>query len=409
MILGALVAAGVDGAKLTAELEKLNLPNYQIKFETVMRAGIAATKAHVQVPHEHVHRHLSDVARIINDSHLAPNVKTRALEIFTNLAAAEARVHNESIERVHFHEVGGLDAIIDIVGACIGFEMLEIERFVSSAVHVGSGTIDIAHGRYPVPPPAVVELMRDAPIYATDITGELLTPTGAAIIATLSESFGAMPLMRVSANGYGAGGREYKKFPNVLRVLIGETVKNDSKSKTSKALADDVTNSVISEQLLMLETNIDDQSAQFIGFVMDKAFAFGALDCFFTGVQMKKNRPATQISILCRAQDAAALRALLFTETTTIGIRTRVVERHFLPRRVIKVATKYGEIDVKISGDNLTIMPEFEQVRRAAEQFEIAVRTVDQAVRTAYCAQYEGELAPIGETTNHEAETAAIN
>src|SRR5215213_10833776 len=223
MILGALVGVGVDAQRLVEQLALLDISGYEVEFDTADRSGISATRAHVRTAHEHAHRHLGDILKIINESRLDERIKERAAHIFSRLADAEARVHNLPVERIHFHEVGALDAIVDVVGACIGFELLGVERFVSSPLHVGSGMVEMAHGRFPVPPPAVAELLRGAPVYSTDVTGELVTPTGAAIVATVCEGFGAMPLMRVEATGYGAGTREYKNFPNVLRVIVGET------------------------------------------------------------------------------------------------------------------------------------------------------------------------------------------
>src|SRR5918993_418602 len=223
MTLGALVAAGADARELKERLALLDVPGYEVEFETVDRSGISATRAVVRLTREEKHhRHLSDIEKIIRGSRLPDSVQARALKIFGRLAEAEARVHNVPVERIHFHEVGAVDAIVDVVGACICFELLGVERFASSALHVGSGTVEMAHGRFPVPPPAVAELLRGAPVYSTDVTGELVTPTGAAIVATVCEGFGAMPLMRVEATGYGAGTREYKNFPNVLRVIVGE-------------------------------------------------------------------------------------------------------------------------------------------------------------------------------------------
>ncbi|MDT7807477.1 MAG: pyridinium-3,5-bisthiocarboxylic acid mononucleotide nickel chelatase, partial [Acidobacteriota bacterium] len=224
MTLGALVAAGADARELKERLTLLDLKGYEIDFEEVDRSGIGATRAVVRTTKaEHHHRHLSDIGKIIEGSRLGDAVKERALKIFGRLAEAEARVHNVAVERIHFHEVGAVDAIVDVVGACIGFELLGVERFAASALHVGSGTVEMAHGRFPVPPPAVVELLRGVPVYSTDIVGELVTPTGAAIVATVCESFGQLPPMRILATGYGAGSREYKNFPNVLRVMVGET------------------------------------------------------------------------------------------------------------------------------------------------------------------------------------------
>ena len=223
MILGALVAAGVDPDELREQLSRLNVDGFNISFETVDRSGLSATYARVETAHEHKHRHLSDVKDIIESSGVSNAAKQLAVQIFTRLAEAEARVHNEPVDHVHFHEVGALDAIVDIVGAAICFDLLKIDRFVCSPLHVGSGMIQMAHGRFPVPPPAVAELLTGVPFYATDIQGELLTPTGAAIITTVCSEFGPIPHMKTDVAGYGAGTREYKDFPNVLRVLIGET------------------------------------------------------------------------------------------------------------------------------------------------------------------------------------------
>src|SRR5437899_1300624 len=236
MILGAMVAAGVDPRALTEQLSLLGVQGFEIDFATVDRSGISAAHARVHTAHEHAHRHLSDILKIIYASGLSEGVKDRAAKIFSRLADAEAKVHNEPVEHVHFHEVGALDAIVDVVGAAICFELLGIERFVCSPLHVGSGTVEMDHGRFPVPPPALVSLLRGAPIYSTEVKGELVTPTGAAIIKAVTQEFGPLPPMLVSSVGYGAGTRDYKEFPNALRVVIGET----SDVETSDWPAEDV-------------------------------------------------------------------------------------------------------------------------------------------------------------------------
>ena len=370
MILGALVAAGADASRLTEQLRLLDVSNFDVSFETVDRSGISCTRAVVKTGDESKHRHLSAILKIIDGSRLSETVKSRASRIFERLGAAEARVHNIPVERVHFHEVGALDAIIDVVGACIGFELLGVERFVSSPLHVGSGTVEMEHGRFPVPPPAVVELLKDAPTYATDIKGELVTPTGAAVISTLCESYGPLPPMRVTASGYGAGGRTYERFPNALRVLVGET---DADAQ--------------SEKLLMIETNLDDASPQVVGHVMERAFERGALDCYFTPVQMKKNRPGVLVSILCRPADRETLYSLLFDETTTLGVRSYEVERRALAREFVRVETEFGEIGVKVArrdGRVVNVMPEYDDCRAAAVRAGVALREVESAARAAY-------------------------
>ncbi len=374
MILGAMVAAGVDPFVLREQLSRLGVHGFSIEFETVDRSGLSATYARVQTATEHNHRHLAGILKIIHDSDLSEAVKQRAAKIFTRLAEAEARVHNQPIEHVHFHEVGALDAIVDVVGASICFELLNIDRFVSSALHVGSGTVEMSHGRFPVPPPAVTELLKGVPFYSTEIIGELLTPTGAAIITTVCDEYGAIPKMTISQAGYGAGTREYDKFPNVLRVLLGESGPGTG----------------IDERLLMIETNIDDLTPQIIGHVMDRVFELGALDCYFTPVQMKKNRPGVLLSILCNARGKEAILELLFTETTTLGVRSYKVERRALERDTVSVETRYGPIDVKVAhlnGRVVNEMPEFGQCRLAARKFGVPLKVVEEAVRFALALQ----------------------
>ncbi|MDX6693673.1 MAG: pyridinium-3,5-bisthiocarboxylic acid mononucleotide nickel chelatase [Blastocatellia bacterium] len=388
MILAALVGVGVDPSRLREQLSLLDVAGYEIEFGTVNRSGLSATRADVRTRHEHAHRHLGDILKIIYDSRLTDGVKERAARIFSRLAEAEARVHNEPVEKIHFHEVGALDAIVDVVGACIGFELLGIERFVCSPLHVGSGTVKMAHGVFPVPPPAVAELLKDAPIYSTEIAGELVTPTGAAIIKTVCETFGPLPLMRVERVGYGAGGREYKDFPNALRLLLGETNEGGALGNdVSRAVVNDESGAMMTdERLLVLETNIDDMSPQVFGYVMERALAGGALDCYLTPVQMKKNRPGVLLSVLCRQPEREALTELLFRETTTLGVRCYEVWRRALEREMVRVETPFGAIDVKVASLNGRVvkeMPEYEQCREAAERAGVALRTVEAAARDA--------------------------
>ena len=370
MILGALLALGIDRTALETELSRLNLPDVSLKIETVDRSGISATHVEVIAPDQHAHRHLSDILRIIDSSSLSETVKTRASAIFIKLANAEASVHGTSVEKVHFHEVGAIDAIIDIVGTCVGFEMLGIERFACSKIHVGSGFIQMDHGKFPVPPPAVAELLKGIPIYSTEIEGELITPTAAAIISTICDSYGQLPEIEVEVTAYGAGTRTYKYFPNVLRLMLGESVIDNS----SRLSADD---------LLLIETNLDDVSPQVLGFVMERTFELGALDCWFTPIQMKKNRPATMVSVLCPKEKREVLSELLYSETTTLGLRIRSVERECLEREFRTVSTRYGNVDVKIAkynGNISNIMPEYEQVRALAITNNVSFRQIQNEV-----------------------------
>jgi uncharacterized protein (TIGR00299 family) protein len=376
MILGATVAAGVDPHFLREQLSLLRVSGFSIDFETVNRSGLSATYARVETAHEHSHRSLADIKAIIRGSDLSSAVKERAVQIFTRLAEAEARVHNEPIDHVHFHEVGALDAIVDVVGAAICFDALQIERFVCSPLHVGSGMVKMAHGQFPIPPPAVTELLKGVPFYATEIKGELLTPTGAAIITTVCSEYGPIPEMKTAATGYGAGTREYQDFPNVLRVMIGETE----------------VSSATDERLWMLETNLDDASPQIIGHVMDRVFELGALDCYFTPVQMKKNRPGVLLSVLCGREEKEVVMKLLFTETTTLGVRSYEVNRRALQRSVVRVETQYGPIDVKVAhldGRVVNEMPEFEQCRQAAVKANVPLKIVEEAARVAVAKRHQ--------------------
>jgi pyridinium-3,5-bisthiocarboxylic acid mononucleotide nickel chelatase len=371
MILGALVGAGVDPRALLDELKLLGVDGWQIEFERVDRSGISSTYAKVRTAPEHAHRHLSDILKIIYDSRLPDRVKERAALIFSRLAEAEAQVHNQTIEEIHFHEVGALDAIIDVCGAAIGFDLLGAEQFISSPLRVGFGMTDMAHGRFPIPPPAVAELLKGKPIYAGEIEGEFVTPTGAAIITSVCHRFETLPAIKIETTGYGAGTRNPKGFPNVLRLLTGE-------AEAGHANAD--------ERLLMIETNIDDMSPQLFSHVMDRALDLGALDCFFTQTQMKKNRPGQLLSILCRPEDREKFLQLLFAETTTIGARSYEVNRRALPREMVTVETQFGPIDVKVAQANgeLKGMPEFEQCRAAAVKSGAALREVQDAAQAAY-------------------------
>ena len=375
MILGGLVAAGVDSDALIEQLQTLNVSGWKIDFETVDRSGVSSTYAHVQTVHEHAHRHLGDILKIIYASGLNDRVKDRAARIFSRLAEAESNVHNQPVQKIHFHEVGAIDALIDGCGAAIGFDLLGIERFISSALRVGFGMAQMAHGRFPIPPPAVAELLKGKPIYAGDIEGEFVTPTGAAIITTVCERFENIPAMEIATSGYGAGTRNPKGFPNALRVLVGETEATG----------------VEDEMLLMIETNIDDMTPQLFGHVMDRAFELGALDCYLTNTQMKKNRPGILVSILCRPNDREKFLQLLFAETTTIGARSYEVRRQALARETIRVETQFGPIDVKVaqgSNGSVNVMPEFEQCRAAALTADVPLIKVQDAARQAYLSQY---------------------
>src|SRR6266853_2885978 len=308
MTLGALVDAGCALELLRAELRGLQVLGWNLTAEKVWKNGMAATYIKVETEDQSKHRSLGAILEVLQKSQLAPEVRHRSAEIFVKLGEAETRVHDVPLEKIHFHEVGAVDAIVDIVGACIGFDALGIGRFACSALNVGGGTAKMAHGVLPVPAPATANLLQGKPTYSNGVQRELVTPTGAAIVATLCDTFGPQPPMSVSTIGYGAGTADLEGQPNVVRIMIGET--------TEKIVAG------FDEEIAVVEANLDDMNPQIYGYFLEKALAAGALDVYTTPVQMKKNRPGTLLTVLCKPQDTNALMALIFAETTTFGART---------------------------------------------------------------------------------------
>jgi uncharacterized protein (TIGR00299 family) protein len=370
MVLGALVDAGaglgVELGAIEAELRKLKLDGWKISADKVQRRGIFATQVKVETEEQHHHRGLSIILKRIEDAGLAPRAAERASRIFTRLAEAEARVHQVPIEKVHFHEVGAVDSIVDIVGAAIGFEMLGIDEFACSALDVGAGQVKTAHGLLPVPAPATVELLRGAPTYSSGIQRELVTPTGAAIATALSTRYAEMPAMTLRAVGYGAGSADNAEKPNVLRLLVGE----NAVSEAGEYWGAPVT---------VIETNVDDMSPQIYGYFAEKALAAGALDVFSTPAQMKKNRPGLLVTLLCEPGNAARLIDLVFRETTTIGVRSYEARRKTLERELVPVATPFGEVRMKVShmnGSVLNATPEYEDCQRIAAERGIPLKQV---------------------------------
>ena len=365
MTLGALVDAGFSADVLRSDLRALQVPGWELTTEKVWKNGMSATYVRVKTEDQQKHRSLSTILEILQKSPLAPPVRERASAIFQKLGEAEAHVHDAPLEKVHFHEVGAVDAIVDIVGACIGFHALGIERFVCSPLNVGGGTAKMAHGVLPVPAPATARLLQGAPTFSNGVQRELVTPTGAAIVATLCDSFGPQPPMTVSAIGYGAGTADLEGQPNVVRIMIGE-----SAEKSAHAL---------DEEISIIEANLDDMNPQIYGYVVEKALLAGALDVYTTALQMKKNRPGTLLTILCRPQDAEALTSLIFAETTTFGIRTQRAHRRALPREWVNVSTSFGNVRIKLSRSNGHILhaaPEYDDCRKLAVEKQVPLQQV---------------------------------
>ena len=388
MILGAFLDAGLDLNALKRELEKIHLHDYEISATEVVKNGISGTKfdviihgekdtphahhnhGHVHKGHDHHHHHehrnLHDIKHLILDSHLSDKVKQTAVDIFTRLAEAEAKIHKKSIDEIHFHEVGAVDSIIDIVGASIALDLMGIDQVVVSKIHVGTGTVECAHGTLPVPAPATLELLKNVPVYSTGIEKELITPTGAAILTTLADSFGPMPAMSVEKTGYGAG---YYDLPiaNLLRLTIGET---------SDAANDSVQ---------LIETNIDDMNPQFYEHIMERLFEAGAKDVYLNPIVMKKSRPGVILSVIADPVDVEACLDCIFKETTTLGVRlSDVKKRTILRREFVEVETPWGKGKVKvrvIDESTRDFQPEYDDCKRLAKEGNVPIRQVAEVMK----------------------------
>jgi len=426
MFLGALVDAGVPVRLLEETVAALNV-GARLEISRVERSGISATKVDVYVggekelprevyweqkghshardrshshdpDHEHVqlrehnysqeskepspptsHQHehgrgLKEISEIIRNSKIAESAKQTAIAIFETLGAAEAKIHNTDIETIHFHEVGAVDAMVDIVCAAVGSEALAVDEFICSSLNVGGGTVKCAHGTFPVPAPATVELLKGAPVYSSGIQLELVTPTGAAIVKTLCKTFSSFPEMKIDKTGYGAGSRDFPGHANVIRLTIGEA-QSEFAAKTSE------------QTITVLEANIDDLNPQVFGYVMDRLLEEGALEAFGIPVQMKKNRPGMLLSVLCRPEDAGKLTNLILSETTTLGVRRREERREVLARKLITVSTRWGDVRLKVASMNGTITnyaPEYDDCRRIAVEHHVPLKNVMQEAMQAY-------------------------
>ena len=373
MTLAALVDAGVDVAKIQMGIDSLGLEGCRLVVEEVSRKGFRAKQVTVEHPPEHVHRHLSDIHGMIDESSLSDDVKRLAKQIFQRLGEAEAKVHGTTIEKVHFHEVGAVDSIADIVGAAIGWDALGVQRVHCSSVPTGTGFVQIAHGRCSIPAPATGELLKGIPLAVSTVEAELTTPTGAAILATIVQGYGPLPAMSIDTIGYGAGHRDLDEQPNLLRLVVGE--------------ASDESTDHGAEHVWIVETTVDDATGELIAYCCSRLFEAGALDVHTTAVQMKKGRPGITLSVLCETAHLARIEQLLLSETTTLGIRKWPATRTTLRRERQQVETAWGVVEGVVAHrgeDRLTFSPEYESCRAVAMEKGVPLTDVYEAARRAF-------------------------
>ncbi len=365
MTVGALIDAGADAGAIVLALEGLGT-GAQFKIDKTKRGGLAASKFRVIGGYATGHRHLKNILELIDNSALPDAVKQASTAVFKRLGEAEAKVHDIPIERVHFHEVGAVDSICDIVGACAAFDLLDVDEIHCSPVNVGSGTVKTEHGILPVPAPATAELLAGKPVYARGPSVELTTPTGAAIASALSDEFGPLPPMQITATGYGAGDRDFQEHANVLRVLIG-----------------DATGAEEATSVAVLEANIDDSSPQVLGYAMEQLLEAGALDVTLEALLMKKNRPGTLLRVIAKLEDREALAQMMFAETSTLGLRIYSAERRVKARRTVEVETPHGSVRIKIA-DNGSFAPEYEDCRKLARATGVPLKQILADANLAY-------------------------
>jgi uncharacterized protein (TIGR00299 family) protein len=380
MMLAALVDVGVELAAVQTGIDSLGLPSCRLACEEVQKQGFRALQLTVHHEPEHTHRHLHHIVEMIESSALTASQRELAQRIFRRLAEAEAKVHGTTIEKVHFHEVGAVDSIADIVGSAIAWDLLGVEHVVSSAIPTGTGFIEIAHGRCAIPAPATGELLRGIPLAVSEVEGELTTPTGAAIVATLVQEFGPLPAMTIERIGYGAGQKDFE-HPNLLRLLVGESELQASMSN-SGAMATDA--------IVLLETNLDDATGEVVGHCTRQLWKAGALDVTTSPLQMKKDRPGVLLSVQCRPADAERLAQIVFRETTTLGLRRSTLQRLTLPRRTVTVATTWGEvagIAADLPDGTVRFSPEYTSCSQIADENQVPLAEVDAAARRAFADQ----------------------
>jgi len=375
MTLGALVDVGIPLDLMDAAIRSLGVPGLFLEKEEVKRRGFRAVQIHVRHQHEHVHRHLFHILEMIDRGELTDRARELAKNIFTRIAEAEAKVHGSTVDHVHFHEVGAADSIADIVGAAVGLDFLGLDTIYASPVPTGTGTITIAHGTCSVPAPATAELLRGVPIAPSDITFELTTPTGAAILKETVSAYGSVPAMLIDRIGYGAGGRDLAEQPNILRVLVGESVENPL------ACRSDV------ETVWVIETNLDDLTGELIGYCITKLWEAKPLDVYTTSIQMKKHRPATMLTVLCYEESIDEIERIIFEETTTLGVRRWPVSRTTLRRGKMMVSTPWGDVVCKtaeLPNGDTRFTPEFESARQLAINHGVPLARVYEAAQKGF-------------------------
>jgi uncharacterized protein (TIGR00299 family) protein len=380
MTLGALIDAGVDLAAVQAGVDSLGLPSCRLAVAEVKKRGFRALQLTVEHEPEHKHRHLHHITAMIEASTLTPRQRELANRIFLRLAQAEAKVHGSTIEKVHFHEVGAVDSIADIVGSAIAWDLLGVERIICAPVPTGTGFIEIAHGRCSIPAPATAELLAGVPLADFAVEGELTTPTGAAIVAALADSFGPLPAMTIERIGYGAGQKDFA-HPNLLRIVVGEAA---SAGGSPGVPQDSAAASSIADAIVLLETNLDDITGEHLGHAVERLWAAGALDVSTSALTMKKNRPGVLLAVQCRPADADELASIVFRETTALGLRRSTVARLTLPRRSVTVETPFGPIAgivATLPGGALRFSPEYEACAEAARRHSIPLESVQQAAK----------------------------
>jgi uncharacterized protein (TIGR00299 family) protein len=377
MILGSLIDAGLSPRLLKEELGKLRIPTINLRVRKVLKAGISATQVIVEGRNEkRSYRNLKEILRIIERSSLMAEVKEKSKEVFERIASVEAKIHRKPMEEVHFHEIGGLDSVVDIVGSVWGLGQMGVDEIHVSKVNVGTGFVKCLHGILPVPAPATLSLMKGKPIYSSGVEKELLTPTGAALLTSLGSEFGPIPAMSVERIGYGAG-RDDLPHPNLLRLIIGISASNFGK-----------------ERAMVIETNIDDMNPQFYDYVMERLFAVDVQDVFLTPILMKKSRPATLLTVICHSEKLPSIVEFLLRETTTLGLRWHEEERARADRKILKLQTKYGEVHFKLAqweGRAISLSPEYEDCKRLALKRRIPLKDVFEEAKKVAMAWMEGE------------------